>query len=123
MEFWESSDTTEFVRIVRRGFTLIAGELLPLVYDGLRKLAVRRLNEEKTGQTLQATALVHEAYLPPVADDWARASDSRGRLLGFIVDLNTAGFVPNQPPAWHGVGNVIPDRPGGATQVLRYRRK
>jgi hypothetical protein len=45
-------------------------QLLPLVYDELRKLAAQKLAQEKPGQTLEATALVHEAYVPPVRTVW-----------------------------------------------------
>jgi RNA polymerase sigma factor (TIGR02999 family) len=57
------SDVTRILSAIERGDPLAAEQLLPLVYDELRKLAERRLVAEKPGQTLQATALVHEAYL------------------------------------------------------------
>ena len=65
----------DFARIledIERGDAEAAGRLLPLVYDELRKLAARRLSREHVGQTLQATALVHEAYLRLVGGDEAR---------------------------------------------------
>jgi RNA polymerase sigma factor (TIGR02999 family) len=64
-----------------RGERVAADELLPLVYDELRKLAAARLAHEPPGQTLQATALVHEAYLRLVGDDPGRAFDSRGHFF------------------------------------------
>ena len=56
-------DFTQILSAIERGDTQAADDLLPLVYDELRKLAAQRLTQEKPGQTLQATALVHEAYL------------------------------------------------------------
>jgi len=55
--------------------------LLPLVYEELRKLAAQKLAQEKSGQTLQATALVHEAYLRLVAADQAQQWNSRGHFF------------------------------------------
>jgi RNA polymerase sigma factor (TIGR02999 family) len=56
-------DVTRILSAIDRGEPAAAEELLPLVYDDLRRLAARKLAKEKPGQTLQATALVHEAYL------------------------------------------------------------
>ena len=57
------SDVTRILSQIESGDPSAAAELLPLVYDELRKLAALKLAQEKPGQTLQATALVHEAYL------------------------------------------------------------
>ena len=57
------SDVTRILSAIEQGDPKAADELLPLVYQELRRLAARRLSHEKPGQTLQATALVHEAYL------------------------------------------------------------
>jgi RNA polymerase sigma factor (TIGR02999 family) len=57
------SDVTQILSAIEAGDPKAAEQLLPLVYDELRKLAAQRLAQEKPGQTLQATALVHEAYL------------------------------------------------------------
>jgi RNA polymerase sigma factor (TIGR02999 family) len=57
------SDVTRILSAIEQGDPRAAAQLLPLVYDELRKLAAQRLAQEKPGQTLQATALVHEAYL------------------------------------------------------------
>jgi RNA polymerase sigma factor (TIGR02999 family) len=57
------SDVTRILFAIEQGDPHAAEQLLPLVYDELRKLAARRLDQEKPGQTLDATALVHEAYL------------------------------------------------------------
>jgi RNA polymerase sigma factor (TIGR02999 family) len=57
------NDVTRILSALEQGDLHAAGQLLPLVYDELRRLAAQRLAQEKPGQTLQATALVHEAYL------------------------------------------------------------
>jgi RNA polymerase sigma factor (TIGR02999 family) len=57
------NDVTHLLSAIGQGDTKAADQLLPLVYDELRRLAARKLAQEKPGQTLQATALVHEAYL------------------------------------------------------------
>ena len=61
------NEVTRILSAIERGDPNAAAQLLPLVYDELRKLAAARLAQEKPGQTLQATALVHEAYLRLVA--------------------------------------------------------
>jgi RNA polymerase sigma factor (TIGR02999 family) len=65
------SDVTQILMAIDNGDPRAAEQLLPLVYDELRRLAAQRLAQEKPGQTLQATALVHEAYLRlvPVRDE------------------------------------------------------
>src|SRR5438552_1620765 len=67
------SDVTHILSAIEQGDQHAAEQLLPLVYDELRKLATERLAHEKPGQTLQATALVHEAYLRLVAGGDASA--------------------------------------------------
>jgi RNA polymerase sigma factor (TIGR02999 family) len=62
------SEVTHILSAIERGDSHAAEQLLPLVYDELRKLAAQRLAQEKLGQTLEATALVHEAYLRLVAN-------------------------------------------------------
>src|SRR3954466_3119618 len=57
------TDVTRILSAIEQGDPKAAEQLLPLVYDELRRLAAQRLAQEKPGQTLQATALVHEAYL------------------------------------------------------------
>src|SRR3954453_5092777 len=61
------NEITRILSAMNQGDPLAAGQLLPLVYDELRNLAAQKLAQEKPGQTLQATALVHEAYLRLVA--------------------------------------------------------
>src|SRR4051812_11238415 len=61
--FSAMNDVTHILSAIEHGDPKAADKLLPLVYDELRRLAAQRLAQEKPGQTLQATALVHEAYL------------------------------------------------------------
>ena len=86
------SDVTRILSAIEQGDPHAAAQLLPLVYDELRKLAAQRLAQEKSGQTLQATALVHEAYLRLVGgeqtQDWngrrhffAAAAEAMRRIL------------------------------------------
>ncbi len=67
------SDVTRSLSAIDQGDPHAAEQLLPLVYDELRKLAAQKLALEKPGQTLQATALVHEAYLRLVGPDQSRS--------------------------------------------------
>jgi RNA polymerase sigma factor (TIGR02999 family) len=75
------SDVTGILSAIEHGDPHAAEQLLPLVYDELRKLAAAKLAQEKPGQTLQATALVHEAYLRLVDTDKAQHWDSRGHFF------------------------------------------
>jgi RNA polymerase sigma factor (TIGR02999 family) len=80
------SDVTRILLQVESGDPSAAEELLPLVYDELRKLAAARLAQEKPGQTLQATALVHEAYLRLVDVERAQQWDSRGHFFAAAAE-------------------------------------
>jgi RNA polymerase sigma factor (TIGR02999 family) len=80
------SAVTRVLGAVVRGEPRAAEELLPLVYDELRKLAAARLANEPSGQTLQATALVHEAYLRLVGDDPGQAFDGRGHFFAAAAE-------------------------------------
>jgi RNA polymerase sigma factor (TIGR02999 family) len=73
------SDVTRVLDAAARGDPQAAKELLPLVYEELRRLAAQRISREAPGQTLQATALVHEAYLRLVDDDPFKAQRWNGR--------------------------------------------
>ena len=83
------SDVTRFLQAIDQGDPHAAAELLPLVYNELRKLAAAQLAQEKPGQTLDATALVHEAYLRLVGDQqfdnrrhfFAAAAEAMRRIL------------------------------------------
>ena len=80
------NDVTRILSAIEQGDPEAAEQLLPLVYDELRKLAAQRLAREKPGQTLQATALVHEAYLRLVGDDRARDWNSRGHFFAAAAE-------------------------------------
>src|SRR5262245_59847685 len=76
------SDVTRILSQIESGDRGAAEQLLPLVYDELRKLAAARLAQEKPGQTLQATALVHEAYLRLVGNgEPGQSWDNRGHFF------------------------------------------
>jgi RNA polymerase sigma factor (TIGR02999 family) len=80
------SDVTSILAAIDAGDPDSAAELLPLVYDELRRLAAQKLAQEKPGQTLQATALVHEAYLRLVGDAPEQPWNSRGHFFGAAVE-------------------------------------
>src|SRR5262245_59506978 len=80
------NDVTRILSDIERGDPHAAEQLLPLVYDELRKLAAQRLAQEKPGQTLQATALVHEAYLRLVDAETIRRWDSRGHFFAAAAE-------------------------------------
>jgi RNA polymerase sigma factor (TIGR02999 family) len=80
------SDVTRVLSAIEAGDAGAAEQLLPLVYDELRKLAAAKLAEENPGQTLQATALVHEAYLRLVDEGDARHWNSRGHFFGAAAE-------------------------------------
>jgi RNA polymerase sigma factor (TIGR02999 family) len=80
------SDVTRILARIEQGDPTAADQLLPLVYDELRKLAAAKLLNEKPGQTLQATALVHEAYLRLVDDGTAVRWDSRGHFFSAAAE-------------------------------------
>jgi RNA polymerase sigma factor (TIGR02999 family) len=77
---------TQILSRIESGDPAAAEQLLPLVYDELRRLAAQRLAREKPGQTLQATALVHEAYLRLVDDEAAKHWDSRGHFFAAAAE-------------------------------------
>jgi RNA polymerase sigma factor (TIGR02999 family) len=80
------SDVTRLLDAAAAGDRQAATDLLPLVYDELRKLATARMSAESPGQTLQATALVHEAYLRLVDAEQARNWDSRGHFFAAAAE-------------------------------------
>jgi RNA polymerase sigma factor (TIGR02999 family) len=80
------SDVTRILSRIDSGDPAAADQLLPLVYEELRKLAVGRLALETPGQTLQATALVHEAYLRLVESDRAQPWNSRGHFFAAAAE-------------------------------------
>src|SRR5690349_23070711 len=80
------TDVTRILSQIEHGDPQAAEQLLPLVYDELRKLAAARLAQEKPGQTLQATALVHEAYLRLVGPESGQQWDGRGHFFAAAAE-------------------------------------
>jgi RNA polymerase sigma factor (TIGR02999 family) len=80
------SDVTQILSRIESGDVTASEQLLPLVYEELRKLAAARISNEKPGQTLQATALVHEAYLRLVDGNKAQHWNSRGHFFAAAAE-------------------------------------
>ncbi len=89
------TDVTQILSQIESGDPAAADQLLPLVYDELRKLAAARLAHEKPGQTLQATAMVHEAYLRLVDGDKAQHWNSRGHFFAAAAEAMRRILVEN----------------------------
>mgnify|MGYP001609672051 CR=1 FL=1 len=89
------SDVTHILSAIDAGDPHAAEQLLPLVYDELRKLAAQRLAHEKPGQTLQATALVHEAYLRLVDVKQAEHWNSRGHFFAAAAEAMRRILIEN----------------------------
>jgi RNA polymerase sigma factor (TIGR02999 family) len=103
------TDVTRILSAIEQGDPQAAEQLLPLVYNELRKLAAQRLAQEKPGQTLQATALVHEAYLRLVDVDQAQHWNSRGHFFAAAAEAMRRILVEN-------VRRKLRLRHGGALQ-------
>lgn len=82
----DKSSVTSILAAIERGETEAADQLLPLVYRELRQLASRQISREKPGQTLQATALVHEAYLRLVSAETEQSWNSRGHFFAAAAE-------------------------------------
>src|SRR3974390_1691044 len=98
------TDVTRILSAIEQGDPKAAAQLLPLVYDELRKLAAQRLAQEKPGQTLEATALVHEAYLRLVGD---QRFENRGHFFAAAAEAMRRIVVENarrKKRAKHGGG-------------------
>src|SRR5436190_16978500 len=80
------SDVTRILSQIEQGDPAAADQLLPLVYNELRKLAAVKLAQEKPGQTLNATALVHEAYVRLVDGQQVQSWNSRGHFFGAAAE-------------------------------------
>jgi RNA polymerase sigma factor (TIGR02999 family) len=89
------SDVTQLLNALERGDPHAAARLLPLVYDELRRLAADKLRREAPGQTLQATALVHEAYLRLVGTGDEQRWDSRGHFFAAAAEAMRRILVEN----------------------------
>src|SRR5512138_2761109 len=89
------SDVTQILFAIEHGDPHAAEHLLPLVYDEFRKLAAAKLAQEKPGQTLQATALVHEAYVRLVDVDEAQHWNSRGHFFAAAAEAMRRILIEN----------------------------
>ena len=108
------SDVTRILSEIESGDPSAAEQLLPLVYEELRKIATAKLAHEKPGQTLQATALVHEAYLRLVDVEKAQQWDSRGHFFVAAAEAMRRILVENarrKNRVRHGGGRVRVDAP------------
>jgi RNA polymerase sigma factor (TIGR02999 family) len=88
-------EVTHILSAIEHGDAQAAEKLLPLVYDELRKLAAQRLAQEQPGQTLQATALVHEAYVRLVDADQVQHWNSRGHFFAAAAEAMRRILVEN----------------------------
>jgi RNA polymerase sigma factor (TIGR02999 family) len=89
------NDVTQILSRIESGDPTASEHLLPLVYDELRRLAAQRLAQEKPGQTLQATALVHEAYVRLVNVDETQQWNSRGHFFAAAAEAMRRILVEN----------------------------
>jgi RNA polymerase sigma factor (TIGR02999 family) len=91
----DMSDVTRILDLIQQGDPHAAEQLLPLVYDELRQLAAQKMAQEKPGQTLEATALVHEAYLRLVDTEKAQQWNSRGHFFAAAAQAMRNILVDN----------------------------
>jgi RNA polymerase sigma factor (TIGR02999 family) len=89
------TDVTHILHSIENGHATAANELLPLIYDDLRKLAAAKMAQEKPGQTLSATSLVHEAYLRLVDVERVQHWSSRGHFFGAAAEAMRRILVEN----------------------------
>jgi RNA polymerase sigma factor (TIGR02999 family) len=89
------SDVTHILSAIEQGDPQAAEQLLPLVHEELRQLAAQKLAQEKPGQTLQATALVHEAYLRLVGGGAERSWENRGHFFAAAAEAMRRILVEN----------------------------
>jgi RNA polymerase sigma factor (TIGR02999 family) len=121
------NEITEVLNAIDRGDAKAADQLLPLVYDELRKLAARRLAEEHPGQTLQPTALVHEAYLRVVGANDKQRWDHRGHFFAAAAEAMRRILIDNarrKQSIKHGggrhrvVGDIVAPQPETSPEDL-----
>jgi RNA polymerase sigma factor (TIGR02999 family) len=118
------SDVTRILSQMKEGDPVAAERLLPLVYDELRKLAAIKLAQEKPGQTLQATALVHEAYVRLIDDELAQRWNTRGHFFAaaaeamrrILIDSARRKQRLKRGGDWQRVGLDLVDPPCDALQ-------
>src|SRR6516225_2217515 len=91
------NEVTRILSAIEEGDPHAAEQLLPLVYDELRQLAAQKLAQEKPGQTLEATALVHEAYLRLVDVEKAQHWNSRRHFFAAAAEAMRRILVENAP--------------------------
>ena len=129
------TDVTQILSEIEHGDPAAAERLLPLVYDELRKLAAAKLAHEKPGQTLQATALVHEAYLQLVDGEKAQHWNSRGHFFAaaaesmrrILVDLARRKQRPKhggdrQRVELDDVGCLTDERPTSCCRLTQHSK-
>jgi DNA-directed RNA polymerase specialized sigma24 family protein len=97
------SDVTRLLDAAAAGNPQAAEDLLPLFYDELRKLAASRLASEKPGQTLQATALVHEAYVRLIGSEPDQAWDDRGHFFAAAAAHHGKTSMPPFCDFWESI--------------------
>jgi RNA polymerase sigma factor (TIGR02999 family) len=115
------TDVTDFLALIEQGDPQAAEKLLPLVYDELRKLAAQKMAQEAPGHTLQATGLVHEAYLRLVDVDRARQWNSRGHFFAaaaeamrrILIEHAREKMALKRGGAWQRVPLAEVDPPAG----------
>src|SRR6266436_2199152 len=108
------SEVTRILSAIEHGDPQAAEQLLPLVYNELRQLAAQKLAQEKPGQTLQATALVHEAYLRLVDVDKVEPWNSRGHFFAAAAEAMRRILVDQarrKQAGKHGGGRLRIDLP------------
>jgi RNA polymerase sigma factor (TIGR02999 family) len=115
------TDVTYILSLIEQGDPKAAEKLLPLVYDELRKLAAQKMAQEAPGHTLQATGLVHEAYLRLVDEDRARQWNSRGHFFAaaaeamrrILIEHARAKIALKRGGAWQRIPLAEVDQPAG----------
>jgi RNA polymerase sigma factor (TIGR02999 family) len=111
------TNVTRILSQIEQGDPSAAEQLLPLVYDELRKLAAQKMIQENPGQTLQATSLVHDAYIRLVDADKAQHWDSRGHFFAAAAEAMRRILVDNarrKLSLKHGGGHVQRELDEGA---------
>ena len=122
------TDLTQILSAIEEGDVQAAEDLLPLVYGELRKLAAAKMSQERPGQTLQATALVHEAYIRLVSGKGADCWDSRGHFFAAAAEAMRRILVeearrktgPEAGGGYHRVelSVIDPESPGPPLDLL-----
>jgi len=117
------SDVTRILSQIEQGDPRAAEQLLPLVYDELRKLAAVKLAHEKQGQTLQATALVHEGYLRLVGGQGARSQEPGASVATSGDEKLVPGPRPLAPVSWNSRGHFFAAAAEAMRRILINRAR